>query len=255
MKKRAAALFAAVSVLLVIIAITSLSAYAVECPTEPEEPVGEAPPPEEPGPEPFCGDGYADSGENCVNCPSDVGVCPVVDPCAIGDLDISKTCCEARGFTWVASGEETSFGGYEYEGQQGCAGDDAGEYTRSMECQGSGCATNSNDKAACSSQYSCVLGGKCYTRMDKAVELGRAVSSEVERRSSESDGSVKAILEKMSELDATQRIMLSNKMLKKIGGEMAKVLLEFKKKTGRDTGRAGAVSGAEEQPLLCMPKV
>lgn len=258
MKKREAALFAVVSVLL-LIAIASLSAYAVVCPS-PEEPPSEEPvtgPIEEPPVyEPFCGDGNADGGENCVNCPADVGACQPPDPCAIGDLDISKTCCEARGYTWVASGEERPFGGYEWEGQRGCAGDDAGEYVRSMECQGSGCTTNPNDKAACSNRYSCVLDGKCYTRLDKAVELGYAVGREVEGRSSESDDSAKATLDKMYELDIMQSIMLSNKMLKKIGGEMANALLAFKRETGRDTGRAGVIAGgAEEQQLLCLPRV
>lgn len=110
----------------------------------------------------------ADSADGCGG--SDTCTSKTYDP------DTNQNTCNTCGLTWGLPGETGSL----------CTGDDSREFVRWRQCAPGSCISDVNDRAACFSQSSCVIKGRCLKDIDeyadeKCVEENRGGNVECEK--------------------------------------------------------------------------
>jgi len=73
------------------------------------------------------------------------------------DPDTNSNTCTSCGLEWGLPGETGSM----------CTGDDSNEFVRWRQCAPGSCVSDINDRAACFSQSSCVIKGRCLKDIDE----------------------------------------------------------------------------------------
>lgn len=212
---------------------------------------------------PVCGNGACEAGETKFTCTAD---CGTPDFCETTDPDNSRKCCEDKGFKWAKAGETIPFGGFSnadiINHVTECIGDDAGEFYRFKECEGTACTTDTKDDAGCSSANSCVLDAKCYSRLDEVDK--QPVVQQKSNENKNKNNKLGELFSKLPELIKKAKAASTKKERRHIeSNEIAAVMKNLAKEKD-DSGRSlgdditeqaqGTATSSKGSTITCVTK-